>query len=41
MWPPATPGHELLQLTLTLGYKASYAGDANHLPAQSFGSIIK
>ncbi|HET9423407.1 MAG TPA: Ig-like domain-containing protein, partial [Nocardioides sp.] len=32
---------QLLQLTLALGYKASYAGDANHLPAQNFGSIIK
>ena len=32
---------QLLQLTLSLGYTASYAGDANRLPAQNFGGIIK
>jgi hypothetical protein len=32
---------QLLALTLALGYKASYAGDANHLPTQNFGTIIK
>lgn len=32
---------QLLALTLALGYKANYAGDANHLPTQNFGTIIK
>jgi hypothetical protein len=32
---------QLLQLTLALGYKASYAGDANHLPSNANGFIIK
>ena len=32
---------QLLQLTLALGYKAAYLGDANHLPSNANGSIIK
>ena len=32
---------QIIQLTLALGYRAFYAGDANHLPTQNFGSIIK
>lgn len=32
---------QLLALTLALGYKASFAGDANHLPSNANGTIIK
>ena len=32
---------QLLQLTLALGYKANYAGDANHLPSNANGFILK